>query len=72
MKYTLFEDVISQERMRKYMLACNNESRRAMTFKPFLRAKLQLFSQLSHDSSRKYHRKSGNVSQASQTSQRLF
>ena len=31
MNYIDFEDIISQERMRKYLLACNNESRRAMT-----------------------------------------
>ena len=31
MKYSEFEDIISQQRMRKYLLACNNESKRAMT-----------------------------------------
>ena len=31
MKYSEFEDIISQQRMHKYLLACNNESRRAMT-----------------------------------------
>ncbi len=31
MKYKDFEDIISQERMHKYLLACNNESKRAMT-----------------------------------------
>ena len=31
MKYSEFEDIISQQRMRKYLQACNNESKRAMT-----------------------------------------
>lgn len=31
MKYTEFEDIISADRMRKYLVACNNDSRRAMT-----------------------------------------
>ena len=31
MNYSEFEDIISQQRMHKYLLACNNESRRAMT-----------------------------------------
>ena len=31
MKYKDFEDIISKERMHKYLLACNNESKRAMT-----------------------------------------
>lgn len=31
MKYTEFEGIISQKRMQKYMQACNNDSRRAMT-----------------------------------------
>ena len=32
MKYSEFEDIISQKRMQKYLLACNNDSKRAMTF----------------------------------------
>ena len=31
MKYSEFEDIISQQRMRKYLLACNNDSKKAMT-----------------------------------------
>lgn len=31
MKYTEFEDIISADRMRKYLVACNNDTRRAMT-----------------------------------------
>lgn len=31
MKYSEFEDIISQQRMRKYLQVCNNESKRAMT-----------------------------------------
>jgi len=31
MKYSEFEDIISQKRMQKYLLACNNDSKRAMT-----------------------------------------
>lgn len=31
MKYNEFENTISQERMRRYLLACNNDTRKAMT-----------------------------------------
>lgn len=31
MKYSEFEDIISQQRMRKYLLAYNNDSKKAMT-----------------------------------------
>ena len=31
MKYSEFEDIISQQRMRKYLQACNNDSKKAMT-----------------------------------------
>lgn len=31
MKYSEFEEIISQQRMRKYLLACDNDSRKAMT-----------------------------------------
>jgi hypothetical protein len=30
MKYTEFEDLISSERMRKYLVACGNDTRKAM------------------------------------------
>ncbi|MDE5594091.1 MAG: Abi family protein [Muribaculaceae bacterium] len=31
MKYSEFEDIISSERMHRYLIACNNDSRKAMT-----------------------------------------
>lgn len=31
MKYSEFEDIILQMRMQKYLLVCNNDSKRAMT-----------------------------------------
>ena len=31
MKYTEFERILSQERMKRYLLACSNDSRKAMT-----------------------------------------
>ena len=30
MKYSEFEDIISSERMRRYLAACNNDTRKAM------------------------------------------
>ncbi len=31
MKFTEFEETISPERMRRYVMACGNDTRRAMT-----------------------------------------
>ena len=53
MKYSEFEDIISQQRMRKYLLTCNNESKRAMTLYRYnlklsqeMMAYMQIFAEL--------------------------
>lgn len=48
MKYTEFEDIISPDRMRKYILACNNDSKRAMTLYRYnLKLSQEMFTMIS-------------------------
>ena len=48
MKYTEFEDIISSDRMRKYLVACNNDTRRAMTlYRHNLTLSQQMFTMIS-------------------------
>ena len=48
MKYTEFENIISSDRMRKYLVACNNDTRRAMTlYRHNLTLSQQMFTMIS-------------------------
>ena len=48
MKYTEFEDIISAARMRKYLVACNNDTRRAMTlYRHNLKLSQEMFTMIS-------------------------
>ena len=48
MKYTEFEDIISADRMRKYLVACNNDTRRAMTlYRHNLKLSQEMFTMIS-------------------------
>ena len=48
MKYTEFEEIISADRMRKYLVACGNDSRRAMTlYRHNLTLSQQMFTMIS-------------------------
>ena len=48
MKYSEFEDIISQQRMSKYLLACNNDSKKAMTLYRYnLKLSQEMFSLIS-------------------------
>lgn len=48
MKYTEFEEIISADRMRKYLVACSNDSRRAMTlYRHNLTLSQQMFTMIS-------------------------
>ena len=48
MKYTEFETIISPDRMRKYILACNNDSKRAMTLYRYnLKLSQEMFTMIS-------------------------
>lgn len=48
MKYMEFEDIISADRMRKYLVACNNDSRRAMTlYRHNLKLSQEMFTMIS-------------------------
>ena len=48
MKYTEFEDIISPDRMRKYIMACNNDSKRAMTLYRYnLKLSQEMFTMIS-------------------------
>ena len=48
MKYSEFEDIISQKRMRKDLLACNNDSKKAMTlYRYHLKLSQEMFTLIS-------------------------
>lgn len=48
MKYSEFEQILSQERLQRYLLACNNDTRKAMTLYRYnLRLSQELFTLIS-------------------------